>query len=300
LEECRQKYLEHLQGKTLIFEVRSGTWEQSKTRHIRQMSTVLHDDMEKEALLSDIMSFLNPATREWYTERGIPYRRGYLLYGPPGTGKSSLSLSIAGHFDLDVYILNLASVDDSILNNLFAKLPQHCVILLEDVDVASQNRSQDIEAEHSDSILSSSEKHGKKVTLSGLLNALDGVGSQEGRLLIMTTNYIERLDDALIRPGRVDRKVEFRLADEIITGQLFRIVFNGSDCNTEKTLEQLADDFAGRVPESEFSPAEVLSLLLEHRRSPESAVANVAAWVSRVREEKRNKLKREGSWVHSA
>jgi len=209
-------------------------------------------------------------------------------------------LSIAGHFDLDVYILNLASVDDSTLNSLFAKLPQHCVILLEDVDAATHNRSQNKEAEDSESMLSFSEKQRNGVTLSGLLNALDGVGSQEGRLLIMTTNYIERLDDALIRPGRVDRKVEFRLADKDIIGQLFRMVFKGPDGNDDKNVERLADDFAGRVPESEFSPAKVLSLLLEHKQSPESAVGNMEAWVARVREEKRNKLKREDSWVHSA
>jgi chaperone BCS1 len=67
------------------------------------------------------------------------------------------------------------------------------------VDVATQNRLQDKEAAHPDSLPSLTEKQGEGVTLSGLLNALDGVGSQEGRLLIMTTNYIERLDDALIR-----------------------------------------------------------------------------------------------------
>ena len=122
------------------------------------MSAVLYDNREKEILLNDIESFLNPATREWDTKRGFPYRRGYLQYGPPGTGKTSLCLSIAGRFDLDIYILNLASVDDSILNDLFANLPQHCVILLEDVDVASQNRSQDKEAEHPDSVFSSSKK----------------------------------------------------------------------------------------------------------------------------------------------
>ena len=298
LEECRQSYLEHLQGKTLIFEARGGTWEQSKTKCIRKVSTVLHDDKEKEALVSDITSFLNPATREWYTKRGIPYRRGYLMYGPPGTGKSSLSLSIAGHFDLDIYILNLANMDDSTLNKLFTKLSQHCVILLEDVDVASQNRMQAKEADHSDVDLSFFETQKKTVTLSGLLNALDGVGSQEGRLLIMTTNYIERLDDALIRPGRVDRKIEFRLANKGVMSQLFCIVFKGSDGSNDKTIEHLADDFAGRIPESEFSPAEVLSLLLEHRLSPQSAVANVEAWMARVRKGKGNNLKREESWVH--
>ena len=234
------------------------------------MSTVLFDAETKAALLNDITSFLAQDTREWYTKRGILYKRGYLLYGPPGTGKSSLSLSIAGHFDLDIYILNLASVGDGILASLFSRLPQHCIILLEDVDVATQNRLTDKEAAHSDSSASLIDKQAEGVTLSGLLNALDGVGSQEGRLLIMTTNYIERLDDALIRPGRIDQKLEFRLADTSIINQLFRIVFK--DGKDDKKIERLGHEFAGLVPELEFSPAEVLSLLLEHRRSPETAI----------------------------
>jgi chaperone BCS1 len=83
------------------------------------MVTIVHDDKEKETLLSDITSLFDPGTREWYTKRGIPFRRAYVLHGPPGTGKSSLSLSIAGHIDLDICILNLVSVTDGILNNLF-------------------------------------------------------------------------------------------------------------------------------------------------------------------------------------
>jgi chaperone BCS1 len=133
-------------------------------------------------------------------------------------------LSIAGHFNLDIYILNLTSVGDDILATLFLRLPQHCIILLEDVDVATQNRLTDKEADHSDSSASLTEKQGEGVTLSGLLNVLDGVGSQEGRLLIMTTNYIERLDAALIRPGRIDQKIEFWLADVGIVNQLFRFL----------------------------------------------------------------------------
>jgi chaperone BCS1 len=82
-----------------------------------------------------------------------------------------------------------------------------------------------------------------------------------------------------------------------IVNQLFGIVFK--DGKGDKKIERLGHEFAGLVPELEFSPEEVLSLLLEHRKSPESAIAGVEAWVAKAREEKRNKLKREGSWVYS-
>lgn len=198
---------------------------------------------------------------------------------------------------MDIYTLSLANLDDAALTSLLAKLPQNCIILLEDIDAATSNRVQSRD-EDSDSVSGDSEKkQGKKVTLCGLLNALDGVGSQEGRLLIMTTNYVERLDDALIRPGRADVKVKFRLADRDLIGQLFRLVFKGSDDIT--TVERLADEFADQVPESKFSPAEVLSLLLEHRMCPGDAVAGVEAWVDKITEEKRG-LRREGSWLYYA
>jgi mitochondrial chaperone BCS1 len=166
LDECRHHYLGLVRNKTPVFEHQLDRWKPSKAREIRPISTVVLDEKEKEVLLNDIRSFLDPAIREWYAKRGIPYRKGYLLYGPRGTGKSSLSLSIAGCFDLDVYILNLASVGDSGLKYLFSELPQHCVILLEDVDATGQTRSQGTETVESGH---------QTVTFSGLLNALDGV-----------------------------------------------------------------------------------------------------------------------------
>ena len=111
---------------------------------------------------------------------------------------------------------------------------------------------------------------GSRVTLSGLLNVLDGASSQEGRVLIITTNHIEHLDEALIRPGRTDKKVHFKLADRKMSAQLFQTVFKQTPGHKQskrqfgdETIERLADNFASKVPDQFFSPAEVLSFLME-------------------------------------
>jgi chaperone BCS1 len=106
------------------------------------MSTVIISKKLKEMLVGDVAEFLDPKTRTWYSTRGLLYQRGYLLYGPPGTGKSSFSLSIAGQFDLDVYVLTMSSLNDHNLKALFADLPQHCIVLLEDVDATGVHRTQ--------------------------------------------------------------------------------------------------------------------------------------------------------------
>ncbi|KAH8752344.1 hypothetical protein F5882DRAFT_309314, partial [Hyaloscypha sp. PMI_1271] len=74
-----------------------------------------------------------------YTNRGIPYQRGYLLYGPLGTRKLSLSKSLTGRFSLDIYILNLSAINEASLISLFAKLLSRYVILLEDINAVSSN-----------------------------------------------------------------------------------------------------------------------------------------------------------------
>ncbi|OAA47529.1 bcs1 [Cordyceps fumosorosea ARSEF 2679] len=136
------------------------------------------------------------------------------------------------------------------------------------------------------------------VTLSALLNAIDGVGSVEGRILIMTTNHANRLDPAVTRPGRVDKKVEFGLASREMLLELFRYVYlplssktervgdkdegvvnNQVAQDTQKHIQELAAMFADRVPAMKYSPAQILSFLIAHRHSPRDAVENVSSWV---------------------
>lgn len=128
-------------------------------------------------------------------DKGIPYRRGYLLHGAPGSGKTSFIQALAGAVGYNICLLNLAErgLTDDKLNHLLGLVPDRSFILLEDVDSAFNRRVQ-----------TSEDGFKGAVTFSGLLNALDGVASTEERIIFMTTNHYERLDPALIRPGRVD------------------------------------------------------------------------------------------------
>ncbi|KUL81905.1 hypothetical protein ZTR_09532 [Talaromyces verruculosus] len=301
LGECREQYLKLIQRKVPVFQPEGGEWKRTGLRHARDISTVLMDEGVKKDVLEDMQKFLNEQTQEWYTARGFPYKRGYLLDGPPGTGKSSFCLSVAGLYELDIYILNLSSLSDDGLAKLFTQLPPRCVVLLEDVDAVGLDRKNDSAKQTQ----MDAARHG--VSLSGLLNAIDGVGSPEGHILVMSTNYIDHLDEALIRPGRVDKTIVFKCADKKITAQLFCTIFKQTTTGYEQpaeeaedvAIETLAEEFAAHVPEEEFSPAKILSFLLEHKHSPADAVDRVQEWVTKQKEGKEatSTLERENSWL---
>jgi chaperone BCS1 len=117
--------------------------------------------------------------QRWYSRNCSGMSRLWYLYPSP----FSLSLSIAGEFGLDIYVVNLSSIDDKGLKNLFTELPPHCLILLEDIDAASSKRSEDTEASPDLDGSHSSPKQAAQgmVSPSTLLNVIDGVGLPEGR-----------------------------------------------------------------------------------------------------------------------
>jgi chaperone BCS1 len=167
----------------------------------RSIETIILQPGQKERILSDLNWF--SMAKDWYVERGIPYRRGYLFSGPPGTGKTSAVLAIASHLKRQVCVLNLGSVeDDDSLFSAIADAPPEAIILIEDIDCA-------VSAQGREKREGDEDKARGGVTKAGLLNALDGITTPDGRIFIMTTNYPERLDAALIRPGRADVREEF-------------------------------------------------------------------------------------------
>ncbi|KAG0079266.1 hypothetical protein BGZ90_003104 [Linnemannia elongata] len=205
VQDAMDKSYKKKAGKTTIYSTQpyDDYWSYSETRAPRAFHSVLLAKGLKEELLTDITMFRKSA--RWYHDRGIPYRRGYLLHGPPGTGKTSFIVALAGHLRMNVCIVNLgiSGFNDKQLNQLLNSAPRNSILLMEDVDAALIKRKagKDQEGENN-------------VTLSGILNSLDGITAQEGSVVFMTTNHIQKLAPALIRPGRCDRKLLFDYADE--------------------------------------------------------------------------------------
>jgi chaperone BCS1 len=132
------------------------------------------------------------------------------LYGPPGTGKTSLVSGLAAHFGLSVYCVNLTEFNDRSLMAAISQVPRNSVLLFEDIDCmkGGQKRESPVkELTDSDGKANTTGAGNNGVTLSGLLNVLDGFFAPTGVLFMMTTNRIETLDPALLRPGRIDYKL---------------------------------------------------------------------------------------------
>lgn len=263
------------EGKTVIYNSWHIDWKPfGEPRRKRPLDSVILDEGVKERILTDIEEFIQSA--EWYSDRGIPYRRGYLLHGPPGSGKSSFISALAGHLDYDIAILNLGErgLTDDRLNYLLTTVPSRTVVLLEDVDVAFGNRRTRTDPDG---------YRGANVTFSGLLNALDGVASAEERILFLTTNYAERLDAALVRPGRVDLTVRIGEATRYQATQLwdrFYGDFEESALYKERFIAKLTElglvpDEQGRLsrPRVHTSMAALQSLFLYHKGDMHGAVS---------------------------
>ncbi|KAL2165626.1 hypothetical protein VTG60DRAFT_4090 [Thermothelomyces hinnuleus] len=307
-DDCRDAYLKLTKNKTTIFEHYNGKWKRTNLKSIRPISTVVMNEEDKQGLLREIESFLEPKAPTWHANRGIPHRKGYLLHGPPGTGKLSLCLSLAGYFGLDVYILNISAVDGRSLATLVSELPSRCLLLLEDVDavgIAQPRQGETDISQAKEHVTQSQPRSQEKLPLSDLLNALDGVSAQEGRLLMMTTNHMDHLYQALIRAGRVDKKIELPNADKDVTLRLFCMIFKQLEgdipdpeqpAEDDETVERYAREFASKIPEWEFSPAEIQSFLVEHRDSARMAVEKVQEWMDKTRAE-RSKMARADSFI---
>jgi chaperone BCS1 len=205
-------------------------WESVAAYSPRLIESVLLKPGEKEHLMQDIERFR--ASRARYRRLGVPYHRGYLLYGPPGTGKTSLVSALAAKFGMSIYVVNLAEMNDRTLKNAMNWIPENSVILFEDIDcmktaarrLESDERKAPIQGVTKAAVAAKSSDQGG-VSLSGLLNVLDGFSAPENVIFVMTTNDADAIDPALLRPGRIDYKLFMGPACETQKVALYRRFF---------------------------------------------------------------------------
>ena len=231
------------------------------TRKSRPLNSVIIEAGIKDELLADTKRFLQ--SEEWYVRKGIPYRRGYLLHGPPGCGKTSFITALAGSLRLPIVLIALGSksIGDEELLEVLSAAPRDSIVLIEDVDCAFRVEDRN-EARMGFS---------RAVTMSGLLNAIDGVAAQEGRLIFLTTNHKEQLNEALIRPGRVDAQFYLGYASKAGAGELFDQFFPPLEGPDGENVILARDAFVNEVESNVHSFAKLQGVLMQARDEPELA-----------------------------
>jgi len=220
-------HLRRLGVQSSLFAYNDG-WDRVEGYTPRLLDSVILLPGEKEHLVQDIANFRRSKRR--YAHLGVPYHRGYLFYGPPGTGKTSLVSALAANFGLSIYSINLADFNDRSLMNAVNQVSPNSVLLFEDIDcMKSGNARVPSNAQTNDGMQSRAEKERvadrNGVTLSGLLNVLDGFYAPTNVLFMMTTNRVEALDGALLRPGRIDYKLYLGKASDRQKVELYRRFF---------------------------------------------------------------------------
>ncbi|CAL1392029.1 unnamed protein product [Linum trigynum] len=260
----------------------TASWSHIVFKHPASFDTLAIDPARKREIMDDLLAFSK--SEEYYARIGKAWKRGYLLYGPPGTGKTTMIAAIANFLSYDIYDLELTAVkDNSDLRKLLIEISSKAVVVIEDIDCSLEITGQrkkkkakkkttkkgeseeekkeddggsggdDKELESGDETESSS-----NVTLSGLLNIIDGIWSASGgeRVVIFTTNHVEKLDEALIRKGRMDKHIELSYCDF----EGFKVLAkNYLSIETHPLFEVVR----GLLEKTKVSPADVAESLMQ-------------------------------------
>ena len=207
----------------------------------RSIDTVYLNKDTKDGIITDMEEFIEE--EEVYNQFGIPYKRTYLLEGLPGSGKTSLIFALASKLDMNISIFNFGpDVDDAIFMKAISTLPENSILLLEDVDALFIERDS---------------KTKSYITFSGILNTLDGVSRRHKLITFITTNYVNKLDSALLRPGRIDYIVHFDHA----TKEQIEMMFNNFRPN-----DNSFEEFYKKIKNSKFSTAILQKFFFKYRK----------------------------------
>lgn len=217
-------------------------WTEAKGATLRDINTIFL--AQKDVIMEDVRKFIT--SREFYQARGIQFRRGYLLHGPPGTGKSSLVSAIAGWIKYDLYTLDLkATPSVEQFDSKIAGIEPKSILLIEDIDSYFDGR-----------------KTEGKITFSSFINALSGVKSKSDILLFITTNHPGKLDEALLRPGRLDMHFELSYPG-VVEVNAYLCWFYQRNLSLESPVKCSMADVENICVKHKFNPEEAIRELTE-------------------------------------
>lgn len=220
-------------------------WEVLNKKPCRDLNTLYFDNNIHIELLNDLKNFLSYETEQEYIEFGIPYKFNLLLEGYPGTGKSSIIHVLASELSMNVCTITFdKELTDKQFMRAFKNIPENSIIILEDIDTCFKDRTE--KGNH------------VGLTFSGLLNTLDGASSVWKQIIIMTTNFKCHLDEALIRPGRIDKVVHFDYASKKQVNIIFNKFFPDS--------EDLFKSFYAEIKNYKLTTAMLQQYFFRHRK----------------------------------
>lgn len=247
---------------------KSTKWSHTIFEHPARFETLAMEPEKKDEIINDLVKF--KSGKEYYAKIGKAWKRGYLLFGPPGTGKSTMISAIANFMNYDVYDLELTTIKDNIeLKRLLIDTSSKSIIVIEDIDCSldltgqrkeKNEKDDDKNDEKMDPIKKAEKEEQKKskVTLSGLLNFIDGIWSACGseRIIIFTTNFVDKLDPALIRRGRMDKHIEMSYCSY----EAFKVLArNYLDVESHDELFPVIEKLLGEI---NMTPADVAENLM--------------------------------------
>lgn len=282
-----EKYLRQT-FKRSEYEFRDGGWDWCNTLHLsRPLEALSLDENTATLVRTDLEKFFSGFKK--YTRIGIPHRRGYILSGKPGTGKSSLIRAISASFNMNICCVNLKTVKtDSDLRRAFSQLPEESILVFEDIDAQSDvvldrafhKKTEKIQLAD---LLGDNDKDfslkESKVTLAGILAGLDGHMVPPRTIIIMTSNHPERLDPALIRPGRIDMHLHMGYCTHYQLQHMYNTILDlphTDDVPQKHTLN------LSQIPEGVIPPCDAMRLLMMHEEDSCEKVSDVL--LNRARE----------------
>lgn len=284
--------------KRFVYQNMNGQWEKIAEQSERMADTIVLKDHDKETLIEELEHFLH--NKEWYINHGFLYSIGILLYGSPGTGKTSLIRYISSVSKRNTHYLRLSQIHTEQEFNILLKSVNlaETVLVMEDIDCAGTmvhnrekvyNQLQEIENNEADMnerrpikiIIDNSRdtnrdllKMNDRVTLDVLLNILDGTLTTPGQIIVMTTNHKDILDNALIRPGRIDINLELVNCNHDMINRL---------CKTFYKKDKLSDEINEMItiiPEYSYSPAHIMNIFRKNKSDITQGIKDIHQLVS--------------------